>query len=223
MKKSKMGIVIHTQYHGSDIKTMSADPHPDLHNFSNHPDVWHKSANHDTKQVHYSDEAQKEFQSHMDDALKIHNEHKREMYKLTEPHRGEAGHLATYINHTVRTDEVPSVEGLKKHIESQYKKAGSKLKTPAAQARKQTESQSHINHISNNKKSYDALLKMHSHLQAAKNVLVSTLNQHEGGLEHHIDGKRTDPEGFVVNHAGEPTKLVNRKEFAKANLLKVRK
>ena len=64
---------------------------------------------------------------------------------------------------------------------------------------------------------------MHSHLQTAKNKLVDVLQQHEGGLEHHIDGKRTGPEGFVVNHAGEPTKLVNRKEFARANLLKVRK
>jgi hypothetical protein len=42
-------------------------------------------------------------------------------------------------------------------------------------------------------------------------------------LEDHIDNKPTGPEGFVVNHGGEPTKLVNRKEFAKANLLKVRK
>jgi hypothetical protein len=64
---------------------------------------------------------------------------------------------------------------------------------------------------------------MHHHLQQAKNVLVDTLNQHEGGLEHHIDSKESKPEGFVVHHAGEPTKLVNRTEFAKANLLKVRK
>jgi hypothetical protein len=42
-------------------------------------------------------------------------------------------------------------------------------------------------------------------------------------LEHHIDSKESKPEGFVVHHAGEPTKLVNRTEFAKANLLKVRK
>ena len=52
---------------------------------------------------------------------------------------------------------------------------------------------------------------------------MDVLNQHEGGLEHHIDSKRTNPEGFVVNHSGEPTKLVNRAEFSKANLLKVRK
>ena len=64
---------------------------------------------------------------------------------------------------------------------------------------------------------------MHNHLQKAKDVLVKNLETHTGGLEHHIDNKPTGPEGFVVHHAGEPTKLVNRKEFAKANLLKVRK
>jgi len=81
----------------------------------------------------------------------------------------------------------------------------------------------HENYISANKKHYENLLNMHNHLQQAKNVLVNVLNQHSGGLEHDIDGKKTDPEGFVVNHAGQPTKLVNRAEFSKANLLKVRK
>ena len=52
IRKSKMGIIVHQQYHGDNIKTMAADPHPDLHNFAHHDDVWHKSANHDTKQKH---------------------------------------------------------------------------------------------------------------------------------------------------------------------------
>ena len=77
--------------------------------------------------------------------------------------------------------------------------------------------------IDANKKNYKAALDMHQHIQKAKDVLVRTLNQHPGGLEHHIDNKPTDPEGYVVNHEGSPDKLVNRKEFAKANLLKVRK
>ena len=71
---------------------------------------------------------------------------------------------------------------------------------------------------------------MHNHLQQAKDVLVRNLNQHEAGLEHHVETeggkmKRTDPEGFVIHHPDvpTPTKLVNRKEFSKINLLKVRK
>ena len=223
IKNSKVGIVTHTQYHGKNITDMKSDSHPDLHNFKQHPDVWQKSPNHDTKQIHYPDDAQKEFHKHIDAAQKIHNENKKTMYKATEPHRGETGHLATYINHTVRTDEKPSAEGLKNHISDKYNKAISKLKTPTSQGRKQAELNSHLKHIDANKQHYNNLLKLHNHLQMAKNVLVSNLEHHEGGLEHHIDGKRTGPEGFVVNHAGEPTKLVNRKEFAKSNLLKVRK
>ena len=110
-----------------------------------------------------------------------------------------------------------------KHIADKYAKQSEKLKTPAAKGRKDTELKAHQKHIDEHKKDYDNLLKMHHHLQKAKDVLVHTLNQHTGGLEHHIDSKATDPEGYVVHHAGEPTKLVNRKEFAKANLLKVRK
>jgi len=223
VKKSKIGIVTHTQYHGDDASSMTADPHPDLHNFKQHPDVWQKSPNHDTRELHYSDAAQSEFMKHMKAAQDIHNKNP-EMYDHIHPqHAGEAGHLATYINHTVRTGEEPSVEGLKKHIADKTGKEIAKLKTPAAKGKKQAIAKGHSEWIDSNKKHYANLLKMHSHLQKAKNVLVDTLQQHEGGLEHHIDGKRTGPEGFVVNHAGEPTKLVNRAEFARANLLKVRK
>jgi hypothetical protein len=223
VRRAKMGIVIHQQYHGDSIENMQADPHPDTHNFKQHPDVWTKSPEHDTKQIHYSDNDQKEYLEHMSAARKIHDEHKKTMYKSTLMHRGEGGHLSTYINHTVKTDEEPTTEGLKKHITQKYNKSISKLKTPAAQSRKEQELNGHLKHIDDNKNQYKNLLLMHHHLQQAKNVLVRNLEQHEGGLEHHIDNKRSKPEGFVVNHAGEPTKLVNRAEFAKANLLKVRK
>jgi len=223
IKDSKIGVVVHTQYHGKTAASLKADPHPDLHNFHPHKDVWTKHPEHDTSHVHYSESDQDEFHKHIAAAQKIHNEHKKTMYKTTEPHGGETGHLSTYINHTVRTDEKPSAEGLKKHITDKYNKAIEKLKTPASQGRKQAELNTHVKHIDAHKKDYENLLKMHQHLQKAKDVLVHTLNQHTGDLEHHIDSKATDPEGYVVHHAGEPTKLVNRKEFAKANLLKVRK
>jgi len=223
IKDSKIGIVVHTQYHGKDITSMKADPHPDLHNFKTHPDVWTKHPEHDTSNIHYSENDQTEFHKHMDAAQKIHDMHKKTMYKNTMPHAGEAGHLATYINQTVRTDEKPSAEGLKKHIADKINKSAEKLKTPASKGRKEAELKAHHKHIDEHKKDYENLLKMHKHLQQAKDVLVHNLNQHTGDLEHHIDSKATDPEGYVVHHAGEPTKLVNRKEFAKANLLKVRK
>jgi hypothetical protein len=69
---------------------------------------------------------------------------------------------------------------------------------------------------------------MHPHLAQAKNALVKSLVSHEGRYTHHIAGKKSKPEGFVIHHTPasgqtEPTKLVNRAEFAKQNRLKVRK
>jgi hypothetical protein len=223
VRKAKFGVVVHTQYHGKTAESMAADPHPDLHNFKDHPDVWTKHPAHDTSKINYSAKEQDTFKKHMEAAQKIHDESGKKMYKATEPHQGASNHLETYINHTVRTDEKPTAAGLAKHIENKYKKTSEKLKTPVAQSRKEAEAKSHIDHIEGNKEHYNNLLTMHSHLQKAKDVLVKSLESHTGGLEHHIDNKPTGPEGFVVHHAGEPTKLVNRKEFAKANLLKVRK
>jgi hypothetical protein len=81
--------------------------------------------------------------------------------------------------------------------------------------------------VEKNKAHYGNLLAQHHHLAQAKNHLVKSLETHEGGYDHHIAGKKSKPEGFVVNtkHEGkeEPSKLVNRAEFAKANLLKTKK
>ena len=229
VKRAKLGVVVHTQYHGDTAAAMKADPHVDLHNFNKHPDVWSLNANHDTSNVHYSDDDQKEFMSHLNAAQQINDKNKDQMYKATAPHMGEGGHLESYINHTVRTDEKPSADGLAKHIMGKYEKAASKLKTPAGQAKKMAEGKAHVAHINNNRQHYENMLAMHGHLQKAKDVLVRNLNQHEAGLEHHVEieggeMKRTDPEGFVVHHPDvpTPTKLVNRKEFSKINLLKVR-
>mgnify|MGYP003351337039 FL=1 len=106
-------------------------------------------------------------------------------------------------------------------------KQAQKLKSEKGQAGKRAQGAEQTAHIEANKGHYDNLLNMHQHLQKAKNTLVKTLDQHTGGLEHHINGTETQPEGYVVNHTHEgkqePTKLVNRAEFSKANLLKVKR
>ena len=96
-----------------------------------------------------------------------------------------------------------------------------------AKKEKTDEGDRQISHVEKNKHHYGNLLTMHHHLQQAKNHLVKSLETHEGGYEHSIEGKKSKPEGFVLHHEHEgkeePSKLVNRSEFAKANLLKVRK
>lgn len=229
---SKVGVVVHQKYEhmgkNKDLSSMNATPHPDMHNFKQHPDVHLKGAEHDTSKVNYSQKSQDEFHKHMNAAKDIHNTHGSKMYSAIHPeHKGEGGHLGTYINSTVRNDSVPTAKGFQQHLQSHFEKAASKLKSEAGQNKKKAEGAANIEHVEKNKSHYDNLFAMHHHLQKAKNVLVHNLNQHTGGLEHHIDHTKTDPEGFVVNHTHEgktePTKLVNRAEFSKANLLKIKK
>lgn len=221
IKRSKVGVVVHTQY-GDDLK--SNTPHVDMSKFKEHPDVHIHGAEHDTIKVKHSAENEKHFQKHMAAAKEIHDTHGHKMYDAVHPkHNGEAGHLSTYINKTVRHDEVPSVKGFKEHIQSIHSNMASKVKTEKSKSEKVKEGDSQVAHVEKNKAHYGNLFAMHHHLHQAKNSLVKSLETHEGHYEHHIEGKKSKPEGFVIHHDNEPTKLVNRAEFAKQNLLKVRK
>jgi hypothetical protein len=220
VKHAKLGLVTHTQYHGNDITDMKASPHPDTSGFGKHKDVFHKTAEHDTSKVALTPAASKEFKGHLDAAKSIHAKHGDKMYDATEKHHGEGGALKAYINHTVRTGETPTHKGLQGHIAAKAEKEIAKVKTEKSKNAKSQALHDDIHHIENNKEHYNNLLKMHDHLQKAKNVLVSTLEQHEGGLDHSINGTKSKPEGFVVHHEGKPTKLVNRAEFARSNMLR---
>jgi hypothetical protein len=157
-------------------------------------------------------------------AKEIHDTHGHKMYNAVHPkHSGEAGHLSTYINHTVKHDHVPSVKGFKEHLHSQHEKMAAKVSTEKSKNEKTGEGKKQIAHVEKHKEHYANLFSMHHHLHQAKNSLVKSLETHEGHYQHHIEGKKSKPEGFVVHHDNQPTKLVNRAEFAKQNLLKVRK
>ena len=221
IKKSKVGVVVHHQY-SDDMK--HASPHVDMSKFKEHPDVHVHGAEHDTSKVTHSAENEKHFQKHMAAAKEIHDTHGHKMYDAVHPkHSGGHGHLATYINHTVRHDEVPSVSGFKSHLKRHHEKLAAKVSTEKSKAEKTGEGKKQVAHVEKHKEHYGNLFSMHHHLHQAKNALVSSLETHEGHYQHHIGGKKSKPEGFVVHHEHEPTKLVNRAEFAKQNLLKVRK
>jgi hypothetical protein len=226
--KAKVGVAVHTQYHGKDIQSMSAHHEVDHHEFKQHPDVHHHDASYDTSAANHSQANQDEFHKHMAAAKAVHDTHGDKMYNAIHPaHSGESGHLATYINSTVRNNTTPNVKDFKAHLEAHHAKQVAGVKTEKAQETKRTKGKEEIDHVEKNKGHYENVLTVHNHLAAAKNSLVKSLESGKSNYEHHIDGKESKPEGFVVNHEHngktEPSKLVNRSEFAKSNLLKVRK
>jgi hypothetical protein len=226
--KAKVGVAVHTQYHGNDIHSMSAHHEVNHHEFKQHADVHHHDASFDTSTAKHSQSNQDEFHKHMNAAKAIHDEHGTKMYNAIHPaHSGEHGHLSTYINRTVRDNSTPSVKGFKEHLKAHHDKQVAGVKTEKSQSAKREIGKKELAHVEKNKGHYENLLHAHNHLAAAKNTLVKSLESGHSKYQHHIDGKESKPEGFVINHEHngktEPSKLVNRAEFARSNLLKVRK
>ena len=218
IEKSKLGIVVHTKYHGSTLDNMHAGFEPDTNNFNHHKDVNMIDPNVDTSSISHSKKDELNYQSHMKAAKKAFQEAHHETFNATAGHKE---HLNTYINHTVRTGEAPTPKGFKQHLRTKYNSAIDKLKTDKAKLAKQKELDNHLSHVDEHEEKYGSLFKMHHHLQKAKDALVNSLSSHQK-FTHQINGTETGPEGFVITHHGEPTKLVNRADFSRQNLLKVK-
>jgi Family of unknown function (DUF6267) len=218
IEKSKMGIVVHTKYHGPSFEKMSAGFDPDTHNFKHHPDV--NIINHETdmSKVKHTPENESAFHHHMAAAEKAVKKAPHDTFEVTTPHKE---HLNTYINSTVVSGEKPSVKGYKEHITNKFNKQIDKLSSPAGKLKKQTELLHHLQHVDKHEKHFNSLFEIHHHLQQAKNALVKSLASHPT-FKHSVGGTSTGPEGFVITHHGQPTKLVDRAEFSRQNFLKSR-
>jgi hypothetical protein len=215
--KAKFGLYTHTEYRGDDSSSMNAHFDPNMADFKHHPDVYHREPGHDLSKVTFHPEHEELYNSHVAKAIALHNKHGNQMYG---PVDRVKDHMKTYINTTVRTGEKPSVEGLQHHITASYAKDMDKLKTDKAKTKKAEELKEKLRHVETNKGHFDNVLKVHGHLQKAKDVLVHTLSQHTGDLDHSVEGNKVKPEGFVVSHEGTPTKLNDRAEFNRLNFLK---
>jgi hypothetical protein len=216
VKKSKMGVVTHLSYSGKNSKNLNASHEVDHENFNNHPDVFTIDPRMDTSKIHFGKKEKSEFERHLSAAQKIHDTHENEMYPGTSTHHGVSGHLESYMNHTVRTGEEPNHENFKNWLENKKNKDIDKLKVEKNKKVKQDELSSELGKIERNKKHYNNLFKMHSHLQNAKNVLIGVLNQYQE-FDHEHHGEKANPEGYVFHHKNDTDKFVNRKEFSRRN------
>ena len=210
---SKIGVAVHTAYKGDNLEDMEAQYAPDLTHFGNHKDVHLISTEHDLSQIDYKKEHQEGFNKHMKEAQRLARHIPAEAHDAIEPHRIP---LKTYINSTVRDATTPDVEGFMKHYQKAHQKGIDKVKTDKAKQAKTVEMQRAMQHVMDNKHHFHNMLQLHKSLQGAKDHLVQALSSNSE-FEHHIQGKKAKPEGFVVVRNNRPTKLVDRKEFSAAN------
>lgn len=216
IKQSKMGIVVHTKYHGNDLGSMVAGFEPDLHKFKKSKDVHMIDPQVHIDKTLGGPDVEKQFLKHMSAAEMARLKAHPTMFKDTVGHRE---HLKKYINDTVRSGDKPTAMGLRGSLTASYKREADKLKTPLGRLRKKEQLQQHLSHIDNHHERYQSLLDIHHHLQQAKHVLLGALDQ-TNPYETSVDGKDVAGEGFVTTHHAFPTKLVNRSEFSKLNFAK---
>ena len=217
---SKLGVVVHTQYKGKDLESMKASFKPDTNNFKQHADVNVISHDVDASKSHHTPQEQKEFEHHMSEAEKVHQELvKKKGYAALERH-GEA--MKTHINAKIRTGEAPSFEGYKQHLTDKANKDIEKLKSEKGKAARQTAHALAMKQLQQDKPHIENAFKLHHHLQAAKNILARGLSSAHSDYSTHLEGEhghlqKSAGEGHVVTVNGMPSKIVNRQEFSAAN------
>ena len=103
INKSKFGLVTHTKYEGTNLSNMRATGNVSESDFGSHSDIYHHTASYDSAGAKYSEQSQQKVLGELSKAKTIHETHGDKMYKaIHAEHSGESGHLATYINQTVR-------------------------------------------------------------------------------------------------------------------------
>jgi hypothetical protein len=219
--RAKIGVVTHLSYDGENAQSLNAHHEVDHQKFAKHPDVFSVDPRMDTSKVHFSPEDQKKFKKHIAAAQAIHDTHGDEMYAGTKVHHGTAGHLETYMNHTVRTGEEPNHQNFKNWLETKKNKDIDKLKVEKNKNAKTTELKSELDKVERNKKHYNNVFKLHGHLQKAKDTLINVMNQHQE-FQHEHGGESANPEGYVFHHGNESDKFVNRAEFSRRNFAGIR-
>jgi hypothetical protein len=214
--RSKIGVAVHTKYNGKNLEDMKAEYAPNLDEFGLHKDVHLISAEHDLSQVKYTPQQQTKFAKHMAAAAKLHGSTKQNTHAAVASH---VVPLKTYINHTVRTGTKPNVDEFMMHLAKSHQKKIEAVKTEKSKAAKTAAMEQDVSHVQRNRNHFDRILKIHHHLQKAKDVLAHSLSSH-AEFDHSISGKKSKPEGFVVVRHNRPTKIVDRAEFSAANFNK---
>lgn len=210
---SKIGVAVHTGYHGDTFDGMKAEYGPDLSHFGQHPDVHLIDTAHNTEGTKYSEDDQMKFKEHFKNAQRLARQIPPEGHDSVMAHQVP---LKTYINHTVRNGLQPSYEDFYNHYSGKLQKAIDSVKTPKNKEAKTVEMQRVQDHVLTNRPHFENILALHNELQKAKNVLIDNMSKNPE-FEHHIRGRKSKPEGFVVIRNNRPTKFVDRHDFSASN------
>jgi len=214
---ANLGIVVHTKYEGRNLGDMKAGFNVDQGSFRQDPHV--HMINPEVQSGNISPIEKRKYEKQIEEAEQIYAGMDPDVFDVLDGHDIT---LKTYINDLVRKGSwnKADADGYIKFLSDKAAKEVDKAKTQKKIDSIHEKLQLITDHIKNHKKQFNAILRLHRTLGAAKDTLVEALAKADTGFKTTIGGQQTKPEGFVAIRNGRPTKLVDRAEFSRSNFLR---
>lgn len=186
IKRSKIGIMVHSKYDGKKMDDLKREE-VDHHHFGSHPSVNLINPNHEISKTTYHPAGKLTFEAYAKKAESLHNKLNGLMPEMPQEH------LKTYIDSATKRNKDTDVAGFMSHLK--YKFASNKTHLGLKRA---------YEHINKKKEDYDNMFELHRNIRAGKKVLLQALNSHKGPYSKN-DGS------YIVHEGGKtPIKMTNR-------------
>ena len=241
ISKSKIGVVWHTTYEGTELQSMTAKFGANVSKMKKVSSVWYDDATYKDvtgSAVMTADET-KTLTKHVSDAGKTFHKIKAPLYRsLLDMQNSFTGKLAgasfkTYNNSKVRAGETVSnprahAQGYLTWVESAYQKNIDSIKTDKRKEELENRKQETVRELKKHVINIENLVSFQNHIVNAKLEILKKLNSVRQLTDTFIKTsngyKVTTPEGYVAidRISGNAVKLVDRMEFSFNNFTAIK-
>ena len=223
IEASKIGVVWHTKYTGTDMENMKASFNPKVSTLTKTKAVWSQDA--DFKDVHgsanFNQSDAKEMTKHLNNVKSSFKKAGKFVDELAR-NKKVIAELKIYGNAKVKEGSTDlSAEEFKKRMNDKMQTSIDKLKSEAGKKRKESDRQKLLGYLTKNSRKLDSVFALHAALTTAKIKILRKLQKVKsiGTFIKTDDGYEvTAPEGFVaIDKSNKALKLVDRLEFSRQN------
>ena len=230
--RSKIGVVFHTHYKGTDLPTMQAMAGAPVDTYNDIPEVLLVKNDTPMDRVGFSKAEMSKFNNYISKIERmcgICGDFLDELVAKTGTTGDSKFHIASYLKQffnneiknarsIVRIDE--TMYDMLNFYEEKTSKELAKIKTVANLTKKRELVYGSQNYVVDNVYKFKAMLTLYKELQTVKQMVIDKLDHLEEFrtfVQTDKGYKVTTPEGYVLHKDGDMIKFVNRMEFAYNN------
>ena len=230
--RSKIGVVFHTHYRGSDLPTMQALAGAPVDTYNDIPEVLLVKNDTPMDRVGFSRAEMSKFNNYISKIERmcgICGDFLDELVAKTSTTGDAKFHIASYLKQFFN-NEIKNARSISNIDETMYdmlnfyeektSKELAKIKTVANLTKKRELVYGSQNYVVDNVYKFKAMLTLYKELQAVKQMVIDKLDHLEEFrtfVQTEKGYKVTTPEGYVLHKDGDMIKFVNRMEFAYNN------